>query len=147
MAVSISFNLSEFEKLLNEAIDEIRMGARDGLQEVMEDWQEKSTNVAPLDTGELRRNIKTDITGDVGTANLTGEITTYAVSSYSEKWPNFNYAYYLHEVFPRPRFAHPTTPGTIPKFFDEVAMDNERQWKQDIEHRILQNIRKGGKGL
>jgi hypothetical protein len=114
----------------------------------MDEWLIKSRDVAPLDKSTLRKGIHTDVKGSG--IDLTGEITSVAIEVAKKgKWAGqrFNYAYYLHEVYPKKygeSFKNPTTSGTIPQYLDKPAKENEDKWKQHIEKEIEKALKEKG---
>jgi hypothetical protein len=146
--IEISIDLSRFLNAIEEASQIVGDGAKRGLHDVMDEWLIKSRDVAPLDKGTLRRSMSTDIKGSG--IDLTGEISAAAIEVAKKgKWAGqrFNYAYYLHEVYPKKHgesFKNPTTPGTIPQYLDKPAKQNEDKWKQHIEKEIEKALREKG---
>lgn len=138
MAENLELDLSGFINKINTTAESIAKGARTGMHDVLDDWKRESTDLAPMDKGTIRRSIDTEIEGDG--LDLEGSITANA----TEKWGDgrFNYAYYIHEV--KGDIKNPTTPGTIAKFLDKPAEDNEKRWQKMIENAIEEKIKKEG---
>jgi len=121
--------------------DGLDAGARRGIDEVLDEWKAEATQLAPKKTGKLRRGIDTKI--DRGTVGNTmgGTVTVRAEKR------GFDYAAYLHEVYPRkhgPRFKKPTTPGTIPRFIGEPFKRNRTRWEQAMEDELRAEMRRRG---
>lgn len=138
MAIEFKFDISKFRKQLGVTDKMIAAGAKRGLHDVLDEWQFKSRNLAPLDKGTVRRNIDINIEGN--NFELSGQITANAIESSSNS--RFNYAYYIHEV--KGRIQRPSTPGTIAKFLDEPAKKNTAKWLKHIESDIEEEIKRRG---
>ncbi|NGQ95498.1 HK97 gp10 family phage protein [Brevibacillus sp. SYP-B805] len=130
MARDFELDVTKFIRALDGATEAIARGAKRGLHDALDDWRREATDVAPLDKGTLRRGIDTQIEGDG--LDLTGEISAVAIED--SRKGRFNYAYYLHEV--KGEIKNPTTPGTIAKFLDVPAEQNEKKWLDMIEDEI-----------
>jgi hypothetical protein len=149
MAIELELNLSEFLRALNATPEAVGDAAKTGMHEVMDDWLRKSRDLAPMKTGQLRR---TGFTTEVeGTGiDVEGTISARAVEVADKgKWASkeFNYAYWLHEIYPKKygdSFKNPTTPGTIPQFLDKPAIDNEDKWMRKIEKEIEEELKQKG---
>jgi hypothetical protein len=126
-----------YGRRLTEAAEQ---GTRNGLGDVMDEWKRLSADLAPLDKGTLRRGIHTEV--DAETGKMTGAISVTAVERNGGR--NFDYATYIHDVFPKQSFANPTTAGTIPKFLDKPLEQNAERWKRDIEDEIRAEMRRRG---
>ena len=109
-----------------------------GLNDVMDEWKRESTDVAPLKKGTLRRSIKAELEG--GGLEREGVI----IANATERWKRgrFNYAYYIHNVKEEIKF--PSTPGTIAKFLDKPAEDNEKRWMNILERTLQQEVKRAG---
>lgn len=143
MARSVSVDMTAFVHALEKAPEVVGAAAKRGMHDALDEWQRESTDIAPLDKGTLRRGFSTEVDGEG--MNLTGSITAVAVENRAGK--RFNYAYWLHEVYPEKRgesFAKPTTAGTVPQFIDKVAEQREDQWKRDIESEIKRSLEREG---
>lgn len=154
MALEFSVDVSKLLKGIEEARDALSRGARNGLHDALDEWQRESTDLAPLykrkgpkdkrPSGTLRSGISTEVDGSG--LNLTGEISATAVEITSNG-ERFNYAYYLHEIYPEKHgdeFKNPSVPGTIPKFLETPLEERKKEWKQKIEDEIKQELRKSG---
>jgi|GEM_PF-2654768 len=141
-AGSIRTVLNRFFRGFNRRFqDGLDAGARAGIDEVLDEWKTEATRLAPKKTGKLRRGIAKKIErGTVGNT-MGGLITVKAERR------GFDYAAYLHEVYPRkhgPRFKQPTTPGTIPRFIGEPFKRNRTRWEQTMEDELRAELRRRG---
>lgn len=140
MAKNFEINLDKFANKLVSASDTIGIGVKTGMQDVLDDWKREATDLAPLDKSTLRRSIFTEL--EVGKGlNVKGTITANATEK-SKGYGRFNYAYYIHEI--GGDIKNPTTPGTIDKFLDKPAEDNEDRWLELVENEIEEQLRKDG---
>lgn len=142
MSKNFEINLDKFANKIVAAGDTIGIGVKIGMQDVLDDWKRESTDLAPLSEhgGTLRKSIFTEL--EVGKGlNVKGTITANATEK-SKGYGRFNYAYYIHEI--GGEIKNPTTPGTIDKFLDKPAEDNEDRWLGIIEDEIEDQLRKDG---
>lgn len=139
MRIELELDLSQFIRDLNETVNDMSAGARVGLQDALDDWKREAVDIAPIDKGTLRRNITPQQIQGIG-LNLTGEITANAV----ERWKNgrFNYAYYIHEENAGGKNLR--APGTVKKFLDVSAQQNQDRWLRIIEDEIRDELRSRG---
>lgn len=86
MAGNFSLDMSRFEGALLRAEKETKKGVKRGLVAIKNDWVADAVDAAPIDTGNLRRQIN----GQVGVSNI--------VVTANGKRGDFNYGYYIHEV-------------------------------------------------
>lgn len=135
MAVKFDLDISGFISVLGATPKAVYTGAKRGLHDAMDEWLAESRDVAPLDSGQLRRLMETEVDG------LTGEITANAVES-SPKYGRFNYAYWLHEDDGQKANLH--TPGTVHKFLDDPAEENRDKWLRHIESEIMTEVKRKG---
>ncbi|MFE4202139.1 HK97 gp10 family phage protein [Aneurinibacillus aneurinilyticus] len=129
MAANIELDLSKFIRLLEKTPEAIHRGGKRGLHDAMDDWLAKSRDVAPLDKGNLRKQLATE----VDPKTLTGEIRGNAVE-HSPGYGRFNYGYWLHED--EGQSANLSTPDTVHKFLDEPAKLHQKEWVRHIESEI-----------
>ncbi|WP_169083231.1 HK97 gp10 family phage protein [Paenibacillus sp. PL91] len=129
-----------YQRRLEDAITE---GSEEGTREVLMEWKREATDLAPLEKGTLRRNIKTELTE--GNGEISGEISASVIEMRGGR--RFDYAAYLHDVYPEKhgeKFKNPTTDGTIPRFIDQPLEDNAEKWAADIEREIESTLRRKG---
>jgi hypothetical protein len=129
-----------YQQRLEDAIDE---GSRIGTGDVLDEWKREATDLAPMEYGTLRRNIKTEI--DDRGETVTGTISASVIESRNGR--RFDYAAYLHDVYPQKHgetFKDPTTAGTIPRFIDKPLEENAEKWAADIEREIQSTLRRRG---
>ncbi len=132
-------DLSKFANKLSKAGNIIGKGVKVGMHDVLDDWKREATDLAPLDKGTLRKSITTEL--NIGGDTFEGVITANATEK-SKNYGRFNYAYYIHEI--GGEIKNPTTSGTIDKFIDKPADDNEDRWIKLVEQEIEKQLRKDG---
>lgn len=135
MALDFELDISKFLRGIEAAEDAVKKGAKQGLDDVKDDWTREARDIAPLDSSNLRRQIDGEVDGFVVT--MTGN----AVEN-SKRYGRFNYGYWLHEK--APSSTNLTTPGTKLKFFDESGNDRKDDWLKMIENEIKEELRKAG---
>lgn len=127
-------NLSKFANDLENALDVIGIGAREGMTQALDDWVRESRDIAPIDYGTLRRNIVSQGVEGVG-LDLEGVITANAIEK--SKNGRFNYAYYIHEVTER------SVSGEA-KFLEKPLAQNRDKYMRWIEEDIQDELKKAG---
>lgn len=138
--ISVKIDMSELKRAVENTPDAIRSGAKSGMHDVLNDWRIQSTDLAPIDTSTLRKNIKTGIDAESG-VNMSGKISANAYNG-TYGGQRFNYAYYIHEVLGN-NFRG-KQPGTIGKFLDEPAERDEDRWGSHIESEIESELKRKG---
>lgn len=135
MAIEFGFDIAKFMRGIEVADEAVKRGAKRGLDDVKDDWTREARDIAPLDGGNLRRQIDGEVDGLVVT--MSGN----AVEK-SKGYGRFNYGYWLHEK--APSSTNLSTPGTKLKFFDESGKEREKAWYKMIEHEIKDELKKAG---
>lgn len=135
MAIKVDLNLDGLIRLLEKSPKAVYDGAKRGLHDTMNEWLSKSRDIAPLDSGNLRRQLHTEVDDKV----LAGEIYGNAVE-YSLKYGRFNYGYWLHEI----HTGNLSTPGTVHKFIDAPAKKDKEKWLRHIEKEIEAEAKRKG---
>ena len=130
MAKSFEMDLTAFEKVLKAIPDAVDRGAKQGLDDIKDDWVRQARDVAPLDTGNLRRQVdgEVDDLSVIVTANATNK--------------RFNYGYYIHEKDAGGRQLR--TSGTVKKFLDQPAEQSEAKWQRWLIEEIQDELKKAG---
>jgi hypothetical protein len=90
---NFEFDMSGLEIGLQEIKGRIKNACKLGIQDSMDDLKRISTEIAPIDTSNLRRSAKTRVTEQV--TKTVGEITFHAVEMTSSG--RFNYGLWIHE--------------------------------------------------
>jgi hypothetical protein len=140
MAKSFNLDLGPLVDLLTKSQTATARGATRAMDDIKDDWVKESRDIAPLDTGNLRKQIH----GKVEGAGLgsTVEITANAASKSGGK--RFNYAYYIHEGFMANDGKKLRHPGTIEQFLDESAEKRKKEWLKFLEEEIKDELKREG---
>lgn len=129
MQINITSNMDDFIRMLRQTPDAISDGAKTALTDIKNDWKAEAVDSAPIDTGNLRRQIDAKVFNPGTDGHI--EIQANAMRG------KFNYAYYIHEG-----------PGHAvsgeKKFLDKPAQDNTDKWLQWLEDEVKAELR--GKG-
>jgi hypothetical protein len=141
MARELDIDIRGLTRALETATGLVRTAARTSIEDIMDDWQRESVDLAPVDTAALRRSIHTRIKQGTTGASVTGTIHAKAVEA-APGWGNFNYAYYIHEV--KGDSFQGRISGTKGRFLDIPAEQHEQQWIRSIEQEISRKIREAG---
>jgi len=136
----------EFEINIDEMIRDLEGFRREAqtalhgtMDEIKDDWVQKSRDVAPLDDGNLRRQIDGTVEGTGANSKV---IVTGNATNSSRGFGRFNYGYYLHEE--APSSTNLSTQGTTLKFLDEPAQEREAEWMRWLEEDIRNAARRRG---
>ena len=121
--------LDTVAKNIQSAIDAIKLGSENALEEIAQTIHNTSQAYAPLDTGELRDSsyISSEKTAD-----------KYTVKIGYGKDGKAPYAVYVHEIGP---YKNPTTPGTGYKFLERAVTETEADIAQIVADAIANEIK------
>lgn len=125
MAKDFDLDLGPLIAALDHSPDAIYNGSKRAVQDILNDWQRETRDDAPIDTGELRRNIKTDMRGTTATT-VQGRISGNVYNN------GFNYGYWQHEI----------RNGGGLKYIENNAKPDE--WRTQIQDEIKAELRKAG---
>lgn len=112
-------------------------GATRAIKDIKNDWVREAVDVAPLDTGNLRRQIS----GKVEGAGLDQRVEIEANAMTSKQ---FNYAYYIHEGHMADAGKKLRHPGTVEEFLSEPADRRESEWEKMLEREIREELNRAG---
>jgi hypothetical protein len=126
-------DLTPLVHLLERSPDAAARGATKAMRDIKNDWKRESIDVAPLDTGNLRRQIDGKV--DVSGLNPLIEIEANAKTS-----KHFNYAYYIHEGHMSADGKSLRHPGTVEEFLNEPAEQNKGRWSDMLEREIREQL-------
>ena len=132
MAKDFELDLGPLRKLIANSPEAAGRGARQAMDDIKDDWVRQSRDIAPLDTGNLRRQI----TGEVEGQELISKVIVTANAAQK----GFNYGYYIHEENAGGKSLR--TPGTVKKFIDESA--DEAKWQRWLEEEIADELKRAG---
>ncbi|MFY2158067.1 hypothetical protein ACOSZF_20875 [Cytobacillus firmus] len=134
---SFSLDLSPLVDLLQRSPEAAGRGAVKAMRDIKDDWKRESVDVAPLDTGNLRRQINGRVEGSG--LESTVEIEANAMNS-----GQFNYAYYIHEGGMAADGKSLRHPGTEEEFLKKPAEENEQRWSRMLEREIRDQLDREG---
>lgn len=132
-----SLDLGPLRDLIRRSPSAAGRGAAKGMRDIKDDWKRESRDVAPLDTGNLRRQISGKVDGN-GLDSVV-EIEANALTS-----QRFNYAYYIHEGGMSADGKSLRHPGTVEEFLKQPAEQSEQRWAQILEREIREQLRREG---
>lgn len=124
MAIEVDIDVSELVKKMDATPKAVGQSAQTAMKSIARDWKQQARDVAPIDTGSLRRDIEEKLNVGNG-ANIVVEMSSNTYNS------GFNYAYYQHEVNGR-------------KYLDTTAERNTGKWGEYIEKEIAKGVKKAG---
>lgn len=137
MAINFSLDLSELKKAIDHSPELAGQGAQEALDAIKDDWVAEARDIAPLDSGNLRKQIK----GQVQESGLNSSImVTGNATNRSKSGGRFNYGYYIHELDAGGDELR--TPGTEKQFLDKSV--DEKKWQGYLNKTVLAKLRKLG---
>ncbi len=137
MAIDFKMDLSPLKDAVKFAPNVAGQAAVKGLDDIKDDWVMEARDIAPLDSGNLRKQIKgkVEAKGIASSVMVTGN----AVNS-TKGYGRFNYGYYLHEL--QGEGDKLRTQGTEYEFLDKSV--DEPRWQKMLIERIGNALRKVG---
>lgn len=127
MARHATINVERMERAISRTPSKMRKHSRKALMEIKDDWVADARDIAPLDTGNLRRQI-----------NGRSDNKKVVVFG-SAKNQGFDYGLYLHEYGDHTKLQ---TPGTKHKFLDESIDETEVAVK--ITNAVIDALKEAG---
>jgi hypothetical protein len=139
MSIEFDMDFAKFAKMMDKAGEAVQDGAVNGVEDALEYWQLKATNLAPIGRYKGRRggNLRARIdhtTPKVGAGGITGSVVANAFNN------GFNYAYYLHAT----KNGAAREPGTVLDFLEKAKNDSESRMHRLIEDAIEAELRRKG---
>ncbi|CAM3640493.1 hypothetical protein [Mesobacillus zeae] len=132
MAKDFDLDLGPLRNLIAKSPDAAGRGAKQALDDIKDDWVREARDIAPLDTGNLRRQIAGEVEGQ--------ELNSKVIVTANAAQKGFNYGYYIHEENAGGKSLR--TSGTVKKFLDESA--DEAKWQRWLEEEIENELKKAG---
>ena len=127
MARHATINVEQMERAISRTPAKMRKHSRIVLGEIKDDWVADARDIAPLDTGNLRRQIN----GRSDTKKI--------VVMGSAKNNGFDYGLYLHEYGDHTKLH---TAGTKHKFLDEAI--DEKEVAVKITNAVIDALKEAG---
>lgn len=129
-------DLSGLRKAIRYSAQYAGEAAEEALDEIKDDWVMEARNLAPLDSGNLRQQIK----GRVQEAGLDSAIMVTANARNSSNNGNFNYGYYIHELDAGGDQLR--NPGTEKKFLEKSV--DEQKYQRHLVRKVKEKLRSLG---
>jgi len=136
MKIKVTSNIGDFQRLLRQTPEAIGDGVKTAMHDIKRDWQSEALEIAPVDTGELRNKIKTQVDGSGIEQGVTIESNAYN--------KGFNYAYYIHEGHMAADGKSLRAPGTVEDYLDQSAKKRVDTWVEWIEDDVKSELRRKG---
>lgn len=129
MARHATINVEKLERAISRTPAKMKKHSTKALAQIKDDWVADARDIAPLDTGNLRRQIhgKSD----------KRKIVVFG----SAKNNSFDYGLYLHEY---DNHSWLKTPGTKHKFLDESI--DEKEVAVTITNAVIDALKEAGWG-
>lgn len=139
MSIDFEMDFAKFAKMMDKAGEAVQDGAVNGVEDALEYWQLKATNIAPIGRYKGRRggNLRARIdhtTPKIGSDGITGSVVANAFNN------GFNYAYYLHST----KSGTAREPGTVLDFLEQAKNDSESRMHRLIEDAIEAELQRKG---
>lgn len=128
--------MADFLRLLNQTPEAMGDGVKSAMSDIKTDWQREARDIAPLDTGRLRQDIKTTVDGVGIDQGVTIESNSYK--------NGFNYAYYIHEGHMSADGKSLRTLGTVEDYLDKSADKRVNTWLEWLEDEVKRELRRKG---
>lgn len=134
MTTDFTLDIGKLTQAMKQSPEAVGKGATTAMYDIKDDWVREARDIAPIDTGNLRRQI----IGDVKDLGKIPYVEVEANATQDTGGKRFNYAYYIHEMDAGGRQLR--TPGTVKKFLD-VSVDNRKstyeKWlREEIENAL-----------
>ena len=132
---NFELDLREFERAIQQASSVVARGAKRGLDDIRDDWLDRSETVTPVDTTHLKRQTEGEVEGNA-LNNMRVILRNDAQSD-----DGFNYAYYIHEE----DFGGKTPRnGKLKKFLDQPLEENIGRYENKLQSEIEEELRRQG---
>jgi hypothetical protein len=132
MAKDFELDLGPLRKLIERSPEAAGRGAKQAMDDIKDDWVRGARDIAPLDTGNLRRQIAGEVEGH--------DLNQKVIVTANAAQKGFNYGYYIHEENAGGKSLRKS--GTVKKFLDQSA--EEEKWKRWLEEEIKNELRGAG---
>ncbi|WP_128568175.1 HK97 gp10 family phage protein [Lysinibacillus boronitolerans] len=144
--MEFNLDLSQLNQALARSPEAVSRALETGLTDIKNDWRAEAVDVAPIDTGNLRRQIYTEIFSggnevgvEAGANSTRGPSVLTSQKTGRKKYNDkrFNYAYYIHE-------SNGKAVTGEKKFLEKPARDNQEKWRQWLERELSAEFRRAG---
>lgn len=144
--MEFNLDLSQLNQALARSPEAVSRALETGLTDIKNDWRADAVDMAPIDTGNLRRQIYTEIFSggneigvEAGANSTRGPSVLTSQKTGRQKYNDkrFNYAYYIHE-------SNGKAVTGEKKFLEKPARDNQEKWRQWLERELSAEFRRAG---
>lgn len=135
---SFTLDLGKLLKAVRQSPEAAGRGAKLALGDIKDDWVRGAVDLAPIDSSNLRRQIK----GTTGGIGLNKYVEVEANATQDTGGKRFNYAYYIHEQNAGGRTLR--LAGAEKKFLDAALERRKAEYKRWLEEDIKAELRKAG---
>lgn len=139
MAGSFSIDMSGLIDALLKSPDSVGKGTKQAMDDIKDDWVRQARDIAPLDSGNLRKQIAGEVEGESLKSQVI--VTADAVNK-SKNGKRFNYGYYIHEGHMAEDGKHLQHPGTVEQFLEDSV--KETKWHGWLEDEVSDALKKAG---
>lgn len=140
MSAEFELDISAFIKAMEKSAEAVNAGAKQGLTDIKDDWVRGAVDIAPVDSGNLRKQIN----GKVGGMGADGFVEIQANATSDTGGKRFNYAYYIHEGHMRADGKSLRTPGTEEEFLKKSMEKRQDDYQKWLEEEIQAELQKAG---
>lgn len=131
--MSIDFTIKGSQDLmgvLRETDKRLVRGARNGVEEILDDWRVEAMDIAPYRTGTLHDSIHAEpVANALKIGDVSGTISANAVKD------GFNYAYYIHEESKR-------AVSGDPEFLETPTKESAARWQTIFDEAVKREVGK-----
>lgn len=128
----LEFDDRELKKALNKTPDVVGKYMVQEMKEIRNDWRAKATDLAPIDSTNLRRRFGTRISGSL--LNVEVGVSSNAYSD------DFNYAYYIHEHNNGGKGVR----SGVNDYLDTAGEESQSRWQSWLESALKKAIKEVG---
>ena len=132
----VQSNINDYLRLLRQTPHAMADGVKSATSDIKKDWHTGAERIAPIDSGDLRKQIKSKVEG--------GGIERDVVIESNVHSNGFNYAYYIHEGHMAADGKRLRTPGTVEKYLEESAEQRKAEWARWLEDDVEGELRSKG---
>lgn len=132
-----TLDISKLAKAIRQSPEAAGRGATRALGDIKDDWVRGARDIAPVDSTNLRKQIKGDASGGLG-----GNVEIHANATQDTGGKRFNYAYYIHEQDAGGRSLK--LAGAEKKFLDVALEKRKADYQRWLEHEIKAELKKAG---
>ncbi|QIG62526.1 hypothetical protein [Sporosarcina phage Lietuvens] len=129
-------DFGKLTKAIKQSPEAAGRGATRAMGDIKNDWQRGAVDIAPMDSTNLRQQIKGEVKGGLG-GNV--EIHANATQATGRR---FNYSYYIHEQNAGGKSLK--LAGAEKKFLDVALEKRKGEYKRWLEEEIKAELRKAG---